>query len=313
MKRLLASFLLLTAITASAADCPTCAQSPAFNDACRLVTAPCSRAPMDDINKVLDRLYATGKPVVVYVHGRGEEPKKTLDDGIVAKLESEYGVSTLMFNWDSKGEGRHRPVDKAQASVPKLRDLIGRIAVYRKAHPEKPAPTLLVHSMGSILLRGAAEGVSFKMDDGAAIFSNILVTGSDEESVGHADWVKKLAAANTILIAVNRHDAVLIAAIHPKGFTPLGRQVILPVAQNAFYLDVTSLVGFQHRLFAKKAQKNNVAICRIFTAALRGEKPDLVIGRTIRKTENVRVLFPIDKTNKKDVCFQNTAPVSGDD
>jgi len=313
MRTLLATFLLVTAVTASAADCPTCAQSPTFNDACRLVTAPCDRAPIGDITEVLDALYSTGKPVVFYVHGRGEEPKKTSDDGIVIKLESEYGVGVLMFNWDSKGEGRRRPVDKAQASVPELRDVIGRIAAYRKAHPEKAAPTLLVHSMGSILLRGAAEGVSFKTDDGTAIFSNILVTGSDEESKGHADWVKKLAAKNTILFAVNKHDAVLIAASHPKGFTPLGRQVILPVAQNAFYLNATSLVGLQHRLFAKKAQKDNVAICRIFTAMMRGEKPDLAIGSTIRKTENDRVLFPIKMANRNDTCFQNAAPVSGDE
>ena len=81
MRTLLATFLLLTAVTASAADCSTCAQSPTFNDACRLVTAPCNRAPIGDINNVLDGLYATGKPVVFYVHGRGEEPKKTSDDG----------------------------------------------------------------------------------------------------------------------------------------------------------------------------------------------------------------------------------------
>jgi len=91
---------------------------------------------------------------------------------------------------------------------------------------------------------------------------------------------------------------------HPDGKTPLGINPLPPLADNAYYLDVTGLVGKTHRLFRKERQHNQVAICNILTAMLRGEKPNLVVGQDIKQVKG-RILVPVDKQNKADKCFQD--------
>jgi hypothetical protein len=68
--------------------CQSCAENEAkFDYSCPLVTAPCSRARISEIDKILDGLFKEQKPVVLYVHGRGCEPKKTSEQGIITTLE----------------------------------------------------------------------------------------------------------------------------------------------------------------------------------------------------------------------------------
>ena len=63
-----------------------------------------SKFGFDDVDKALDRVYSTGKPVVMFIHGRGNEPNKSLDKatfvegGAVRKIEDLYYASFLMFN-----------------------------------------------------------------------------------------------------------------------------------------------------------------------------------------------------------------------
>jgi hypothetical protein len=77
----------------------------------RVVIAPAEPKPISSIDSILVKLFEAQKPLVLYVHGRGNEPSKTKDDGIIEKLEKEYNAKVLMFNWDSYGFLLHRPVD----------------------------------------------------------------------------------------------------------------------------------------------------------------------------------------------------------
>ena len=308
--RVLGIALLVIAIALPALP-QTCSGCGRFNEQCRLITSPCTRFPLTAEESVLDGLFATGRPVVVYVHGRGREPGKTLREDIVGRLEREYGVGVLMFNWDSGFPlifPLRRPVGSAVASGPSLRDAITALIRYRETHPDtaRTAVSLLVHSMGSITLRSALEGLSLRTTRGP-LFANILITGSDEDAAGHHTWVERLEAQHAIVIAINRNDATLALARdrRSRNQVPLGRNLVPPLAANATYLETTGLVGGSHRMFEKGRQHRNVAICRIFTSLLRGEAPDLQPG----------VLIPNATADGAHPCFRGVidSPDADDD
>jgi esterase/lipase superfamily enzyme len=298
-------------MSSAVGGCATCAASPAFDARCRLVTAPCNRAQIAAADQVLDDLFREGKPVVLYIHGRGSEPGKTLKDNIAGTLERDYGVRVLMFNWDSHVPRLlpfRRPVDKAQASAPELSDLVTRLATYRDSHPgtANVPVSLLVHSMGNITFRRAVEQGLPMTNGGGPIFTNILMTESDEDDKAHNVWVEKLRARGTILLSVNRNDGVLNRSNHHNGAEPIGISPAPPLATNAAYLDASGLVGKAHRLFTKSKLHGNVATCRIFTAMLRGEMPDVALPKG-------RISAPASAANKNDACFHGVNESSDED
>ena len=66
-----------------------------------------SRYTHAQVETALDRAFSYQKPVVLFVHGRGNEPEKSLNGGTyvegnaVHKIEQQYDVKVVMFNWDS--------------------------------------------------------------------------------------------------------------------------------------------------------------------------------------------------------------------
>lgn len=59
----------------------------------------------------LAKLAGARRPIIIFVHGRGKEPNKSLRGATfvvgqaVRKLEEGYGAKVLMFNWDSAFPG----------------------------------------------------------------------------------------------------------------------------------------------------------------------------------------------------------------
>lgn len=266
---------------------------------------------MTSSDVVLDTLFAARKPVVLYVHGRGREPGKTLKKDIIRTLERDYDVKVLMFNWDSAVplvRPLFRPVASAQASGAELRDLILRISKYRDAHPETASVpvSLLVHSMGNITLH-AATNDSDLTPAGRPLFANILMTGSDEDANGHKAWVEKLQAQHTVMITINRQDGTLARSHHPDGVPALGTNPAPPLAANAVYFDVSDQVGAVHRLFQKSNQHGRVAVCKVFTALLRGEAPDLSNSTAVKELKQSNLIVPSNTVAKNDSCFSGVS------
>jgi len=304
---------------AQPAACPPCSQSRNFSAQCRLITNPCDRASVAQIDQVLDRLFASGKPVVFHVHGRGREPGKTLRKDLIGVIERDYDVRVLMFNWDSGFPilfPLRRPVGHARESGAPLRDAITRLIAYRETHPASAniPVSLLVHSMGSIVLHSALDGLPLRTSNGP-VFSNIVITGSDEDAAGHDEWVGQLQAQHAVVVTVNRGDSTLARARNGRRpeDQPLGRVLVPTLAPNATYLDLTSAVGGAHRYFEKGRQHRNVAVCRIFATLLRGEAPDFAPGQLVTSTGRVGVLVPLANTNAADECFRNTVDSPDDD
>ncbi|MEI7869531.1 MAG: alpha/beta hydrolase [Candidatus Methylumidiphilus sp.] len=286
-----------------------------FDPAKRLVIAPAERIPISSIDQVLGGLFEHKKPFVLYVHGRGDEPKKTEQGKILEKLEQQYGVKVLMFNWDSKAKFvLSRPVAHADEAAPYLSDVVAKIINYRKLHQEaRSIPiSLLVHSMGNIVLQQAIDKDLKLSESDGPLFMNILMTGSDADAEGHNLWVEKLSAKGEIMITINKQDGTLSWSKHDSGKTPLGINPKEPLAKNAHYLNVTGLVGKTHRLFQKGRQHGQISICLILTSMLRSETPNLQLGKLVNGGGDDRILVPIANIDNSNSCFAAFFPTDPD-
>lgn len=252
------------------------AGNAAFDPERTLVVAPANQLPPSSIERTLDRLLADGRPLVLYVHGRGDEPEKTARARILERIEDEHGVKVLMFNWDSRGRLLHRPVDSAGAAAARLAALIERIMTYRATHAPARAVSisLLAHSMGNIVLQKVVENGQRLTDASGPLFRNIVMTGSDADADGHRSWVEKLRVDGRILITINRNDLVLSWSLHENGNLPLGLTPQPPLARNAIYLDLTGWAGKAHRVFLKDERQGMPKTCEVISRMLRGEDPE---------------------------------------
>ena len=102
--------------------------------------------------------YEKDTPLVLYVHGRGNNMEKTVKKNIVGNLEKNFGVAVVQFHWQSqnlngwKSYPIKQVVDSAANLVmilkqlEKIRTASNSILNGRKVH-------MLVHSMGNLMLR----------------------------------------------------------------------------------------------------------------------------------------------------------------
>lgn len=181
--------------------------------------------PPEGVKPLFDRLLAGNQPVVLFVHGRGDEPGKSLQGGdlvegeAVRKLE-EYGTKVVLFSWDSKkGGGIFQPFDRDRplANTPegarrfagvieKLDQSLAQLA----ASGRRPPPlTLLAQSMGTIVLQKYVDTVGWRPPAGQARFNRVVLSSADADNLGHAAWVDKIASVERVFVTVNPSDSVL--------------------------------------------------------------------------------------------------------
>ena len=123
------------------------------------------------LKPLFDRLLRSDRPIILFVHGRGKEPAKSLagagffaglggvEGKAVAKLEA-YGATVVMFSWDSQRSGflffgltdRERALGNTSEGASRFGRVLGvfdqAIAEARQAGITPPSVTLLAHSMG---------------------------------------------------------------------------------------------------------------------------------------------------------------------
>src|SRR6476661_8461600 len=72
--------------------------NPSYYDPSRpLMTATQERFSLDATDAMFDGVFAKGAPVVLYVHGRGAEPGKSMRQNTLADMERENQVAVIMF------------------------------------------------------------------------------------------------------------------------------------------------------------------------------------------------------------------------
>ncbi|MBN8439512.1 MAG: alpha/beta hydrolase [Candidatus Accumulibacter sp.] len=236
---------------------------------------------------VLAQLSATGKPIVLFVHGRGKEPGKSLIGGTftkgmaVHKIERGYDVRVLMFNWNSAFHGlnlfdREVPLSHTSAGGLALGTTLVALQQFETANPGIARPALLIHSMGSIVVQHTLQDGHWP--DGSALFSSVLFSEPDADDIGHSSWLEPLAIRERTFVTQNRDDNVLIRSTdaRPAGAAALGLGTTQPLAPHAKYVDLTSMGPLgkkdeDHEVFGKGAMNGQLYVCQFFTQALTGK------------------------------------------
>lgn len=247
-----------------------------------------SRYSYSQVESALDRAFSYKKPVLLFVHGRGNEPEKSLNGGTfvegnaVHKLEEQYGVKVVMFNWDSSAflYDRDKPLKRMPASAASFKKVLAKVNTYMKSNKDKKI-TLLAHSMGSIVLQKYIQTYGWEYKD--KIFSSVVFTSPDADNKNHNVWLDKLAASEKVYVTINKDDDILEKSTdsREKGVLALGLNPVKPFSTKVTYLDMTKMgtsVGGEtgtHEVFNKLNMKDQKNVCEVFDSLITSVTPNV--------------------------------------
>jgi esterase/lipase superfamily enzyme len=291
-----------------------------FNSDTPLYTSDAKSWRIDQLGAAMTQLAALGKPIVIFVHGRGKEPGKSLlgatftEGKAVHKIERGYGVSVLMFNWDSAFNGfsfldREVPLSHTGAGGAAFGQVLAALGKYQLANPAKPKPALLVHSMGSIVLqRAVADG---HCSTEGRLFSTVLFSQPDADDVGHAAWLDVLALRERTFVTLNKDDHVLKRSTDARspGAHALGLDTAQALAPHATYVDISNMGALgdkdeDHEVFGKGAMNQQIFLCQFFSQALTGEPVILDLAKNVERIDRAVVYRLRDRREPGAPCLK---------
>lgn len=238
-----------------------------------LFIAPETRLRIDEAPKALELCYASGKPVLIYIHGRAKgvgEPKKSVQSGMYQEL-ADYGVAVLGFTWDADDGGydENRPI----ASCDDFARLLTDLRVFLSAHAAAK-PALLAHSMGNIIVAELAKD-GLLGAGGGELVSNLVLTSAAVKTKRHTHWLDSIGIAERIYVTINNHDVVLGFAGFAFKPNMLGRDLTPPGASSprVTYVDVSGC-DVNHRYFVPQGQKGNAKLQAFYRQTVLGNAVD---------------------------------------
>lgn len=279
-----------------------------FNQATPLYRRDASACAIDQMATLLDAVYALGKPVVLFVHGRGKEPQKSLRGSTlgkghaVPKVEDAYDSTVVMFNWNSAFPGvsvfdRSDALAATKPAADALFLVLQQLSTYLAATGAK-RPSLLVHSMGSIVLQHLVNHHGWPA---GPLFSHVLLTQPDADDAGHAAWLEPIASVEDVYVTSNADDWVLQQSNdqRPAGCKPLGLGTGEPHAPSARYIDLSDMGPFgkhdnDHEVFAEAAMDGQRHVWKFFSQAIRGETVVLDLAANVAKIDGNTYRLRVD-------------------
>jgi len=298
-----------------------------FNPETPLYTSDAKPWRLDQLPEVLASLQASGKPLVLFVHGRGKEPNKGLRGGTftkgmaVHKIERGYDVRVLMFNWNSAFHGfdlfdREAPLSHTAEGALALGQVLGDLRQIQSDLPGVAKPALLVHSMGAVVVQRAIENDHWP--DATGLFSTVLFSQPDADDVGHATWLQSLARREKVFVTQNLDDHVLKRAIDARtaGVHALGLGTTQQLASDAIYVDISRMGATgqkdeDHEVFGKGAMNGQLYLCQFFTQALTGQTVVLDTTVNVESVERGVVYRLRDRREPSAPCL-NVPELPGD-
>ncbi|BBM85865.1 alpha/beta hydrolase [Candidatus Uabimicrobium amorphum] len=219
---------------------------------------------------------------ILFVHGRGNHPKKAFDKKLIYGLEKDYSAKVMMFHWCSCSSWFGYPEDQARFAAKYLYGVLQSIKKYRNAKKTNMKFTLLTHSMGSIVLEETL--LKFYKRPLGKLFDTLVINAPCSEGKNHVSWVDKIDFANEVYIVFNKNDVVLGSAGLQTGARRLGRGLEnrrgqkFVLANNVLYIDVTK-TGVNHRYYLGNSPQSHLG--KFFHLVLNGEVAKLVKGDNV--------------------------------
>lgn len=283
-----------------------------FDSKYPLYTRDGSKFGFENVDRAMDKVYSTGRPIVLFVHGRGSEPNKSLDKatfvegGAVRKIENQYKATVLLFNWDSQAflYDRTKPLSKMKESADSFALVMMKMAHYFEMHPSFKRPVLIAHSMGSIVLETYIRKYGWFPHATSPLFSKVFFTSPDSDNINHWLWLNEIGRVEKVYLSINKGDSILSKSndARENKAKPLGLAPVLPYSENITYLELTDVAGGAHEVFNKANMKSQINYCQIFDRILTGNDP--MINATNAKATAVTNYFKVKPSvNAKDNCF----------
>ena len=216
-------------------------------------------------------LLRQNRPVVLFIHGRGKEPGKSLEGAgffarlarvegnAVPKLE-DYEAKVAMFSWNSRRCGflifglddRDCPLANMDDAQARFHTVIAALAnAVNEVGTMHPPITLLAHSMGTIVVERYVEANGWRTPGAPRLFTNVVLSSADADNLGHERWVGTISAVERVYVTVNKSDPTLEASTESRapGALALGRDTGPLRAPNATYVDLDIKA---HEIFTKR-------------------------------------------------------------
>ena len=227
---------------------------------------------------------------LLFVHGRGDEPTKSVIGrpgpvkGQALKELTSRTLRPMLFNWDSAAatmSDRRRPLAHVDAAACAFAEMLKAYAELRVKQPDLPLPVLLVHSMGAIVIQRTVERGAWPKQ--MKLFERLVFSEPDADRDGHEHWMGELARQESVWVTWNRSDIVLDAATDARedGVRALGLGVrwYEPLAEGVRYVNL-SFIGpcckgwFNHTVFVAGSFGNQPLVDCFMDRLLAGDAID---------------------------------------
>lgn len=248
---------------------------------------------LPQVKPLFDRLLRESRPIVLFVHGRGKEPAKSLvgagffaglggvEGKAVSKLEA-YGATVVMVSWDSQRSGfllfgltdRERALGNTADGARRLGQVLdaleASVTEARQAGVALPSITFLAHSMGTIVVQRYVErNGSWRRPDAGRLFTNVILSSADADNLDHPKWVDKIAAVERLFVTVNGSDDTLVRSKEgrPASAVALGLDPGGLLSEAATYarIDIQA-----HEIFTRRPE--HPELVSFFAAAFDGKE-----------------------------------------
>lgn len=227
---------------------------------------------------ILDKLIKENPDnnIVIYIHGKGDEPSKSIKGGLLSGLNIEYNLSPIMLTWAS-GAGLF-PEKEALAASDTLEKLLFELREYKAQHSNSLGEkkfSLITHSMGSLVLEGFLRKYLSGLP--SDLLDVIVINAAASTVDNHADWVEKIDFSKKVFITYGNNDPMLGLAGVGINTARLGKHGARQhddkehVANNAIYVDVSQAID-EHRYFVGNGDLS--CVYNFFNESLNGRSPD---------------------------------------
>lgn len=242
---------------------------------------------------------------VVYVEGLGKTFLTAIDRSTL--FSRQYGKQIIMFDWptyrpDLNGGKNFRISLNESEEVSKIFCVfLDSLNTYKVNHPRAfKSLSLLMHSMGNLLLKHAVENGCLKIQN--ELFNTIIFNAACVSQKNHSQWMKKINIQKKLYVTINNRDKVLRGAkLVTKLSRQLGQQPKPEYAANALYIDFSRVLEKEHNYFLFPSVLNTHPYIKdIYNLLLSGTEPDFSDeNRFIRKPSKNRIeIFDLKEAQK---------------
>lgn len=210
--------------------------------------------PVKDLKTAIHSIPNKDKDWVIYTEGMGKLFTSAADRAL--RMQAQYDVNVIMLDYPSISS-RHKRLGNYyfakreaahahQAFAPVL-DTLKNMKKGRQLG--NGSLNLFFHSMGNIVMETLVKKHRLSAINNITWVDNLLLNAACVPQYRHRKWVEKIKFSKQIYVLYNPKDYTLGGAYLLSKKQLLGKKVHRPLAKNAQYINVESIVGKGHSYF----------------------------------------------------------------